>query len=232
MNRSVCLMSTLIVSALALAGCDEKSENTPVGAQNEPLSGDTVGDDTADNAPAAAGTTATGGTASPGGTMGATTTAAAGADAGETGAEADAEFQAAPGTKITGEAEFTELATGVRIEVEVENAPVGEKGIHIHEKGDCSDIPNKSMGDHFAPKGAKHGLPGAPERHLGDLGNITIDSEGKGKLDITVPGANLKPNDAMSFLGKALVLHESNDKGTGEAGDAGKPVACALIKAD
>lgn len=146
--------------------------------------------------------------------------------------EADAEFKSAPGMKVDGDVEFKEIAGGVHITVEVEGAPPGEKGIHIHQTDNCSDIPNKSMGEHFAPTIPKHGLPGSPEHHLGDLGNITIDKDGNGKLEITVMNANLKPGDALSFVGRSVVLHESNDKGTGPSGDAGKPIACAPIRAD
>ena len=115
-------------------------------------------------------------------------------------------------------------------QVELDGAPAGEKGLHIHETADCSDIPNKSMGGHFSPKNHDHGLPSATEHHVGDLGNIRIGEDGKGKLTFTVVGANLKEGDPMGLIGKSVVLHESNDKGTGKAGDAGSPVACAPIK--
>lgn len=146
------------------------------------------------------------------------------------GREAEAEFQSAPNMKIRGEAELEEVADGVRVEVELDGAPAGEKGLHIHETADCSDIPNKSMGGHFSPKNHDHGLPSATEHHVGDLGNIRIGEDGKGKLTFTVVGANLKEGDPMGLIGKSVVLHESNDKGTGKAGDAGSPVACAPIK--
>lgn len=146
--------------------------------------------------------------------------------------EADAEFKSVPNMKIEGDAELHEVAEGVHIVVEVENALPGQKGIHIHQTDNCSDIANKSMGEHFAPTTNKHGLPTAAQHHLGDLGNITIDTDGKGKLEITAVGANLKPNDPLSFIGKSIVIHESNDKGTGASGDAGKPIACAPVRAD
>lgn len=146
--------------------------------------------------------------------------------------EADADFKSVPGMNIKGDAELEEIAGGVRIKVEIENAPAGQKGIHIHQTDNCSDIANKSMGEHFAPNTPKHGLPDHPEHHLGDLGNITIANDGKGELTITVMNANLKPSDPLSFVGRSIVLHESNDKGTGPSGDSGKPIACAPIRAD
>jgi superoxide dismutase, Cu-Zn family len=134
--------------------------------------------------------------------------------------DAEAEFKAAKGQKISGEAELKEVPNGVQVSVEVKDAPTGMKAIHIHDKGDCSNMEAKSMGEPLAPKREMHGLPGPAEHHLGDLGNITIASDGTGRLETVVPGANLKGNDAMSFRGKAMQLD----------GAAGKPLACAVIE--
>lgn len=150
---------------------------------------------------------------------------------------ASADIQAAEGTDIDGEAKFTTSnGQGVKIVVNVEKAPVGEKGIHIHEKGDCSDIRGKSMGSHFAPQGDKHGLPTDPQDqiHLGDLGNIEVKSDGTGKKEITLAQANLKEGDPMSLLGKALVIHEAKDQGASAqpSGGSGSPIACGVIEKD
>lgn len=167
-----------------------------------------------------------------------TTTGGAGIGGANTGTtatsdrEAEAEFEAAKGYKLKGEAEFKEVAGGVAIKIEVTNGPPGRRGIHVHEKPDCSDIPGKSMGEHFNPASKPHALPATTDRHLGDLGNIEIDKDGKGKLELTVPNANLKDNDPMSYLRRAVVIHEAEDKGTQPSGDSGKPIACAVIKKD
>ena len=146
--------------------------------------------------------------------------------------EAEADFQSAEGVQLKGEAELKETDAGLLIKVEVKSAPVGLKGIHVHEKGDCSDIRGKSMGGHFTPGTEAHGLPEGQTKHLGDLGNIKIDADGNGKLKIVVAEANLKPGDAYSFLGKAMVIHTAEDVGTGDSGESGDPIACALIEKD
>jgi Cu-Zn family superoxide dismutase len=206
-----------------LAACDRKD----TGTTTEGVAHDNVPRDpvvTTPTIPTVTSPTVTGGTGI-GGTTGATTTTV-------TDREAEAEFEAAKGYKLKGEAEFKELADGVLVKVEVTNGPPGRRGIHVHEKPDCSDIPGKSMGEHFNPGSKSHALPATAERHLGDLGNIEIDKEGKGKLELTVPNANLKENDPMSFLRRALVIHETEDKGTQPSGESGKPIACAVIKKD
>jgi len=145
--------------------------------------------------------------------------------------EAEATFVAAPGVAFKGDAELKEVAGGVEIEVDVDQGPAGRKGIHIHQKGDCSDVPGKSMGEHYTAMGEDHhGLPTAQEHHLGDLGNIQIQGDGEGKLKIVVPGANLIPGKERSFVGKAIVVHETTDVGTQPSGQSGKPIACAVIR--
>lgn len=146
--------------------------------------------------------------------------------------EAEAEFEAGKGYKLKGEAEFDELADGVKVVVEVKDAPPGKRGIHIHEKPDCSDIAGKSMGEHYNPTANPHALPPATSRHLGDLGNIVVNQDGKGRLETIIPRANLKENDPVSLLNRALVIHEDEDTGLQPSGGAGKPMACAVIKKD
>jgi Cu-Zn family superoxide dismutase len=143
---------------------------------------------------------------------------------------AEGEFIAAPGVTLQGEAELKEVAGGVRIEVDVKDAPAGPKGIHIHQKGDCSDIPGKSMGEHLTmTEDEQHGLPGAPHHHAGDMGNIQISDDGKGKLTFVVPAVHLEGDDALSLAHRAIVIHEQQDVGTGPSGESGKPIACAVI---
>lgn len=133
-------------------------------------------------------------------------------------------------TELKGAATFEETADGVSVVLSVDHAKPGKQAVHVHELGDCSDIAGKSMGEHLAPDYKQHALPEKEERHLGDLGNIEIDKDGKGTLQIVAPRASLKPNDSHSFLGKALVVHASDDKGTQPSGDSGTPVACGVIR--
>src|SRR5262249_17285866 len=56
------------------------------------------------------------------------------------GATAKATLESKSGSSVTGTATFTELRTGgVRARVHIEHATPGTHGLHIHEKGDCSD---------------------------------------------------------------------------------------------
>lgn len=147
---------------------------------------------------------------------------------------AEAELKGAEGIEMAGEVEFAETGKSVHIVATVEGAPPGQHGIHIHERGDCSNISEKSMGGHFAPQAHPHALPsqaGEGGRHLGDLGNIEVGEEGEGRLEISLGTANLNPGDKMSLLGKAVVIHEGMDQGSEHqpSGNSGKPIACGVI---
>jgi Cu-Zn family superoxide dismutase len=123
----------------------------------------------------------------------------------------------------------------VDVSVEVEGAKPGLHGIHIHERGDCHDIPGKSMGGHFAPGRHEHALPTeGTMRHLGDLGNISVSEEGEGKLEITVTRASLMRGASNSLVGKALVVHRGEDSGRSKqpSGGSGDPIACGVIQED
>jgi Cu-Zn family superoxide dismutase len=147
-----------------------------------------------------------------------------------TARRAVAELETTQATKLEAAASFEETGDGVKVVLQVQNAKPGKQAVHVHEIGDCSDIAGKSMGEHFAPDYQQHALPDTELRHIGDLGNIEIDREGKGTLEITAKRATLKPRDPTTFLGKALVVHEGEDKGTGPSGDSGTPVACGVIE--
>jgi superoxide dismutase, Cu-Zn family len=134
------------------------------------------------------------------------------------------------GSTLTGTARFEQTTDGVKVSVRLGNGPPGLKGMHIHEKGDCSADDATSAGDHFNPDAHDHGRPPDEKRHLGDFGNIGIDTTGMGQLEIVVPGANLKPGDPRSFLGRAIIVHAKKDDGSQPAGNAGARIGCGEIK--
>jgi superoxide dismutase, Cu-Zn family len=142
----------------------------------------------------------------------------------------EVKIEARSGAKLSGKAKLEPVEGGVKLTIDIQNAPPGPHGAHIHEKADCSAPDGKSAGDHFNPGGHKHALPGTEPRHLGDLGNIEVDKKGFGRLEIVIQGANLDAGDKHSFVDRAIIIHEKEDTGAQPTGDAGGRIGCAEIK--
>jgi Cu-Zn family superoxide dismutase len=147
------------------------------------------------------------------------------------GPRAKATIEARSDSTVTGTATFTELSTGgVRVHVHVEKAPPGTHGLHVHEKGDCSDPKAMSAGGHFNPGGMPHSGPMDMKRHAGDLGNIEIGANGTGDLDITSDMLTVKPGP-NSVVGRSVVFHEkADDFKTQPTGNAGGRFGCGVIQ--
>lgn len=132
----------------------------------------------------------------------------------------------------SGTARFLGAPAGLAVHLDVQGATPGEHGVHIHEKGDCSDPKATSAGGHFNPNaGAHHGGPATDPRHGGDLGNLTVDASGKGTLDVVVPDLSLD-GAGNGVVGRSIVVHEkADDLKSDPAGNSGARAACGTIKA-
>lgn len=146
-----------------------------------------------------------------------------------------AKLGARGGSEVLGEIKFTQVGSRVRIEGEVIGLAPGAKGMHIHEKGDCSAADASSAGGHFDPREQKnwstrHGGPHTAERHAGDLGNIVFDIYGKAVVNMMVGGIAVD-RGPIGILGRALVVHfQADDLTTDPTGNAGARAACGVIE--
>jgi Cu-Zn family superoxide dismutase len=146
-----------------------------------------------------------------------------------------AKLDAKGGSQVRGEIKFTQVGSRVRIEGEVTGLVPGAKGLHIHEKGDCSAADAASAGGHFDPRSPKnwssrHGGPYSAERHAGDLGNIVFDQYGKAVVNMMVGGIAVD-RGPIGIIGRAAVVHfQADDLTTDPTGDAGARAACGVIR--
>jgi Cu-Zn family superoxide dismutase len=131
---------------------------------------------------------------------------------------------------VHGELKFTQVgANRVRVTGEIAGHSAGPKGIHIHEKGDCSAPDAKSAGAHFNPTSARHGAS-PMTGHAGDMGNITFSDTGKANVDMVLEGLTVSTDAKNGIMGRAVVVHmAADDLKTDPAGNSGDRAACGVI---
>ena len=132
---------------------------------------------------------------------------------------------------FAGRANITEAPGGVLLVVEVQGLTPGWHGMHLHEKGDCSAADFTSAGGHINHATAKkpHGVlnPAGPD--FGDLPNIYVDADGRGKAEAY--STLVKFSELTDTDGSALVIHANPDDHLNQPiGGAGPRVACGVIK--
>ena len=138
---------------------------------------------------------------------------------------------------IDGYIKFKEVGNKVKIEVCVSGLKPGLHGFHVHESGnllkEC-----KECKDHFNPYNKNHGGPNMKERHVGDLGNIEVDKNGKSNMVFYDHLIKLRGR-ICNIIGRSVIIHadEDNlgipgDKESLTTGKAGKRLDCAVIGYD
>lgn len=128
--------------------------------------------------------------------------------------------------KITGTLTFSQDGKKVKVTGTINGLTPGEHGIHIHEKGDCSTPDFSSAGNHFNPNNGQHGDFDKKESHMGDLGNLKANKDGKAEINEISEYINLN-----EILGKAVIIHANvDDLKSQPAGNSGPRIACGVIE--
>lgn len=136
-----------------------------------------------------------------------------------------------------GTATFHETKKGqLEIKLKLQNLPIGDHAVHIHEKPTCDAPDFKTAGGHFNPDGKKHGMANPEGHHNGDLPqNVTIGENHTGEATYKVNYLSLNPSAANSIFangGTSIMVHEkADDMKTDPSGSAGNRIACGVITA-
>ena len=144
---------------------------------------------------------------------------------------ARAELQNSLG-KPVGTATLTQVGNVVRVVVEVQGLPRGAHGVHVHSVGRCDGPDFTTAGPHFNPAGRQHGALNPQGPHAGDLPNIEVGGDGKGRLESTTELISLGSGTTTVFDGdgSALVVHSApDDFKTDPTGNSGARIACGVI---
>ena len=144
---------------------------------------------------------------------------------------ARADLKNAAGQPV-GTATLTQLGNAVRVVLEVQGLPPGQHGVHVHTVGRCDPPDFASAGGHFNPLNRQHGALNPQGAHAGDLPNVTVGSDGKGRLGSTTELFTLGggPTTIFDADGSALVVHAApDDFKTDPTGNSGARIACGVI---
>lgn len=142
------------------------------------------------------------------------------------------------GTGVFGFANFTQQGDQVHIRVEVwglsaiDGFEPGPKGTHIHAGTECGPTfqdgvttPGGRALGHFNPDNESH------PHHAGDLGNMMVDDDGHGMLEVTVSNIDLARTESHNVIGRTVVIHAGEDDLESQpAGDAGPRMLCGVIR--
>lgn len=138
-------------------------------------------------------------------------------------------LQTADGTPV-GSAIATPVDDGIRIGVNVDGIEPGTHGVHVHMTGSCEAPDFASAGGHWNPASKQHGLENPQGAHAGDMPNLTVNTDGTGRLDYTLEGATL--DGLLDVDGSAFVVHaEADDQKTDPSGNSGDRIACGVFTA-
>lgn len=140
-----------------------------------------------------------------------------------------ANLHPASGSSVTGTAAITQDSKAASIALDIAGLEPGTThGLHVHEWGNCSSPDADSAGGHFNPTAMKHGGPDAKERHVGDLGNITADPQGK--VVTTIHDREISLRGPHAVIGRSLVVHKmADDLKSQPTGNSGERIACGVI---
>jgi Cu-Zn family superoxide dismutase len=133
------------------------------------------------------------------------------------------------GEKI-GSVVVSEGKGGVSFKVSVKGLPAGQRGFHVHDKGDCGpgmkDMEaGLAAGQHYDPEGHKSHKGPTGKGHKGDLPLLKGNASG---IEQTVTAPRLKLEDVK---GRALVIHEGGDNYSDQPENGGGRgrVACGIL---
>ena len=138
-----------------------------------------------------------------------------------------------PDTAVNGTAQFTVNNGKVKmmLELTVPSKASKEVAVHLHEGGNCNDTA-KAAGAHWNPTNAKHGKWGGASYHSGDIGNVKLDKNGKGSIEIETDLWSIGGAPTTDILNKSVIVHSGKDDYTTQpSGNSGSRIGCGIINA-
>lgn len=134
------------------------------------------------------------------------------------------------GSTSSGVMTFRQEGKEVLIQGSFSGLTPGAHGLHIHEGLDCGGPVARNAGGHFNPTGARHGGPGSPSHHLGDLPMLTAGQDGTARFQARMDGMTLDKGPKGIAERTVIVSARPDDITTQPDGNSGPAVACGVIR--
>jgi superoxide dismutase, Cu-Zn family len=136
-------------------------------------------------------------------------------------------------TTVTGTVQFAQQQDGqvkMTLDINVPSKANQSVAIHIHEHGDCGNSGDHA-GGHWNPTNTNHGQWGQGSYHSGDIGNISLDGQGRGQTEITSNLWSIGGDAQKDILNKTIVIHSGvDDYRSQPAGNSGNRIGCGVIQ--
>ena len=147
---------------------------------------------------------------------------------------AEATLQAIyPDTALTGKAVFDAEAVNkvkMNLQLSIPSKAGKSVAVHLHANADCGDM-GKAAGGHWNPTNAQHGKWGGNSFHSGDIGNVKLDMNGNGSLDLETDLWSIGGDSSTNILNRAIIVHGGEDDFVSQpSGNAGGRIGCGVIQ--
>jgi Cu-Zn family superoxide dismutase len=139
------------------------------------------------------------------------------------------------GPKI-GTIELRETSVGLMFFPNLKGLPPGDRGFHVHEKGDCRPgmkdgkmAAGFAAGSHFDPDGHGKHLGPKGEGHRGDLETLKVGPDGVSAVPLVSNRLKLK-----DIAGRSIMIHAGGDNFSDQPaplGGGGARIACGVVPA-
>lgn len=136
-----------------------------------------------------------------------------------------------PDTAVTGNATFETVNGRVKMMLNITVPSKANKtvAVHIHEHAGCGDMGKDAHG-HWNPTKVNHGKWGSDPFHSGDIGNVELDGEGKGRKEMETDRWSIGGDSTTNILNRSIIVHGGvDDYKTQPTGDAGNRIGCGII---
>jgi Cu-Zn family superoxide dismutase len=137
-----------------------------------------------------------------------------------------------PDTTVSGMAQFTANGDKVQLNLHltIPSMPNQVVAVHIHDNGNCGEMA-MAAGGHWNPTNEMHGKWGSGNYHSGDIGNVSLDADGNGSLQMETDRWSIGGDAKTNVLNHSIVIHNGADDFTSQpSGNSGQRIGCGVIR--